>query len=65
MVLAEMKCLTGGGTDVAIEAPGAQHTFESALRSFRPGGTLQPRRLFRQTAYALRRFFPVKESRSG
>jgi threonine dehydrogenase-like Zn-dependent dehydrogenase len=33
--------LTGGrGVDVAIEALGTQGTFESALRSLRPGGTL-------------------------
>jgi alcohol dehydrogenase len=39
-VLAEIKRLTGGGADVAIEALGAQQTFENALRSLRPGGTL-------------------------
>src|SRR5436309_10044969 len=39
-VVAEVKRLTGGGADVAIEALGAQQTFESALRSLRPGGTL-------------------------
>jgi len=39
-VLAEIKRLTGGGADVAIEALGTQQTFESALRSLRPGGTL-------------------------
>src|SRR5438477_1065636 len=39
-VLAEVKRLTGGGADVAIEALGTQQTFESALRSLRPGGTL-------------------------
>jgi threonine dehydrogenase-like Zn-dependent dehydrogenase len=32
--------LTGGGADVSIEALGTQQTFESALRSLRPGGTL-------------------------
>ena len=33
--------MTGGrGVDVAIEALGAQQTFESALRCLRPGGTL-------------------------
>jgi alcohol dehydrogenase len=36
----EVKRLTGGGADVAIEALGTQETFESALRSLRPGGTL-------------------------
>src|SRR5262249_15302750 len=39
-VVAEVKRLTGGGADVAIEAFGTQQTFESALRSLRPGGTL-------------------------
>jgi threonine dehydrogenase-like Zn-dependent dehydrogenase len=40
-VAAEIKTLTGGrGADVAIEALGKQETFESALRSIRPGGTL-------------------------
>jgi threonine dehydrogenase-like Zn-dependent dehydrogenase len=35
-----VRQLTGGGADVAIEALGQQATFESALRSIRPGGTL-------------------------
>ena len=36
-----IRKLTGGrGVDVAIEALGTQGTFESALRSLRPGGTL-------------------------
>lgn len=39
-VLAEIKRLTGGGADVAIEALGLQTTFENALRCLRPGGTL-------------------------
>jgi len=39
-VVAEIKKLTGGGVDVAIEALGTQATFENALRSLRPGGTL-------------------------
>jgi threonine dehydrogenase-like Zn-dependent dehydrogenase len=39
-VVAEVKRITGGGADVAIEALGLQETFESALRSIRPGGTL-------------------------
>src|SRR6185369_16896779 len=39
-VVAEIKRLTGGGVDVAIEALGTQATFENALRSIRPGGTL-------------------------
>src|SRR5215207_4738140 len=39
-VVAEVKRLTGGGADVAIEALGTQQTFESALRGLRPGGTL-------------------------
>jgi alcohol dehydrogenase len=37
---AEVRKLTGGGVDVSIEALGTQGTFESALRSLRPGGTL-------------------------
>lgn len=39
-VVAEVKRLTGGGADVAIEALGAQATFEQALRCLRPAGTL-------------------------
>jgi len=40
-VVAAIKKLTDGrGVDVAIEALGRQETFESALRSIRPGGTL-------------------------
>ena len=39
-VVAEVKRLAGGGVDVAIEALGTQETFENALRSLRPGGTL-------------------------
>jgi threonine dehydrogenase-like Zn-dependent dehydrogenase len=39
-VVAEVKRLTGGGADVAIEALGTQQTFERALRSLRPAGTL-------------------------
>jgi threonine dehydrogenase-like Zn-dependent dehydrogenase len=39
-VVAEIKRLTGGGADVTIEALGTQPTFENALRSLRPGGTL-------------------------
>src|SRR5918995_1881927 len=40
-VVAELKRMTGGrGADVAIEALGRQQTFEAALRSVRPGGTL-------------------------
>lgn len=39
-VVAEIKRLTGGGADVSIEALGTQETFENALRSLRPGGTL-------------------------
>ena len=40
-VPAEVRRLTGGrGVDVAIEALGTQATFETALRSLRPGGTL-------------------------
>src|SRR5450631_3661994 len=39
-LVAEIKKLTGGGADVAIEALGLQETFENALRCLRPGGTL-------------------------
>jgi threonine dehydrogenase-like Zn-dependent dehydrogenase len=39
-VVTEVKRLTGDGADVAIEALGTQQTFENALRSLRPGGTL-------------------------
>jgi alcohol dehydrogenase len=40
-VVARLKDLTDGrGVDVAIEALGRQETFESALRSIRPGGVL-------------------------
>ena len=39
-VIEEIKRLTGGGADVAIEALGTQQTFENCLRSLRPGGTL-------------------------
>ena len=39
-VLAEIKKLTGGGADVAIEALGTQPTFENSLRAVRPGGTV-------------------------
>jgi threonine dehydrogenase-like Zn-dependent dehydrogenase len=39
-VVAEIKRLTGGGVDVAIEALGLQTTFENCLRVVRPGGTV-------------------------
>jgi threonine dehydrogenase-like Zn-dependent dehydrogenase len=39
-VVAEIKRLTGGGVDVAIEALGTQPTFENCLRSVHPGGTV-------------------------
>ena len=40
-VVEEVMRLTGGyGADVAIEALGTQQTFETALRTLRPGGTL-------------------------
>ena len=39
-VVAEIKRLTGGGADVTIEALGTQGTFESCLRSVRPGGVV-------------------------
>lgn len=34
----EIRRLTGGGVNVAIEALGTQPTFENALRVLRPGG---------------------------
>lgn len=39
-VVEEVKRLTGGGADLAIEALGTQATFENGLRCLRPGGTL-------------------------
>jgi threonine dehydrogenase-like Zn-dependent dehydrogenase len=39
-VIAEIKRLTGGGADVAIEALGTQPTFENALRCVHPGGVV-------------------------
>ena len=39
-VVAEIRRLTCGGVDVAIEALGTPQTFESCLRALRPGGTL-------------------------
>jgi threonine dehydrogenase-like Zn-dependent dehydrogenase len=39
-VVAEIKRLTDGGVDVAIEALGTQQTFKNVLRCLRPGGTL-------------------------
>src|SRR5262249_18993128 len=39
-VVAEIKRLTSGGVDVAIEALGQQTTFENCLRVVRPGGTV-------------------------
>lgn len=35
-----LELTDGAGVDVAIEALGAQQTFENALRSLKPGGTL-------------------------
>lgn len=39
-VVAEVKRLTGGGADVAIEALGLAETFEWSFRMLRPGGTV-------------------------
>lgn len=39
-VVSEIKRLTGGGADVAIEALGTQETFEACLRSVHPGGVV-------------------------
>ena len=36
----EVKRMSGGGVDVAIEALGTQQTFESCLRVLKPGGVL-------------------------
>jgi 2-desacetyl-2-hydroxyethyl bacteriochlorophyllide A dehydrogenase len=38
--VAEIKRLTNGGVDVAIEALGTQETFDNCLRVVRPGGTV-------------------------
>ena len=38
--VAEIRRISGGAVDVAIEALGTQATFENALRVLRPGGTL-------------------------
>lgn len=39
-VVSEIRRLSGGGVDVAIEALGTQDTFENSLRVVRPGGTV-------------------------
>lgn len=39
-VVEEVRRITGGGADVAIEALGTPETFDSCLRCLRPGGTL-------------------------
>jgi alcohol dehydrogenase len=39
-VVSEIRRITRGGGDVAIEALGTQQTFESCLRVVRPGGTV-------------------------
>jgi len=39
-VAAEVKKLTGGGADVAVEALGTQATLEGCMRSVRAGGTV-------------------------
>jgi threonine dehydrogenase-like Zn-dependent dehydrogenase len=39
-VVEEVRRLTGGGADAAIEALGAQATFEACVRATRPGGTI-------------------------
>lgn len=39
-VVGEVKRMTGGGADVAIEALGIQTTWENCLRCLRPGGVL-------------------------
>ena len=55
-VVAEVRKLTGGGADVAIEALGLQETFENALRCLRARrNTKQPWRLFGKASSSLRR----------
>jgi alcohol dehydrogenase len=39
-VVKEIRALTGGGVDVAIEALGTEPTFQNALNVLRPGGVL-------------------------
>lgn len=39
-VVTEIKKISGGGVDVAIEALGTQQTFENGLKVLKPGGTL-------------------------
>lgn len=39
-ITGEVRKLTNGGADIAIEALGTQQTFESSLRCLRPAGTL-------------------------
>jgi threonine dehydrogenase-like Zn-dependent dehydrogenase len=53
-VISEVKRLTDGGADVAIEALGLQETFENALRCLRPGGTLSSLGLFGKTSSSVR-----------
>ena len=54
-IVAEVKRLTGGGVDVAIEALGTQETFEWALRGPPPGrNSVVPWRLLRETSASLR-----------
>jgi hypothetical protein len=54
-VVSEIRRLTGGVVDVAIEALGTQPTFENALRSSVRAAPLQPRRLLGQAGDPLRR----------
>ena len=54
-VVAEIKKLTGGGADVAIEALGLQATFENALRSLSRRHVEQPRRLLGKISGSVRR----------
>ncbi len=56
-VVAEVKKLTGGGADVAIEALGTQEYVRERVAVFAARRhALQPRRLFGQAANPLRRF---------
>ena len=53
-VIAEVRKLTGGGADVAIEALGLQETFENALRSLRQVARSAAWAFIRGTPRALR-----------
>ena len=65
-VVADIKRLTEGrGADVAIEALGRQDTFEAALRSLRPGGTLSSLGVYSGKLVAPLRGCPCRLGRSA